>query len=100
MYCIEFNHEECVHATIEYDENFHLDDQVKSIKFMKNNSIPLPETAYAIWRILGDTIENRKSDQKNTFYVRWGFQKYNVVEVNTLKDLGLELLRLKSDVEK
>ena len=35
-----------------------------------------------------------------SFYAGWGDKKYNVVEINTLKGLGLELLQLKVDVKK
>ena len=99
-YCKKPTHENCNHGTIEYDEHFHLDDQVRSLKFTDAFSIPQPDICYAIWKLLNDVIENREAGEKNTFYVRWGRQTYNVVEMNTLKDLGEELLRTKSDVIK
>ena len=73
---------------------------MRSLKFTDALSIPHPDTCYAIWKILSDRIENRKAGYKNTFFVRWGGQTFNVVEINTLKGLGEELLRTKLDVDK
>jgi hypothetical protein len=98
-YCTEEDHGYCDHAYIEYDSEFHLDDKVR-LPESDSLTIPTPKIAKFIWRLLNQRIESRKSDEGCNFYVRWGDQKFNVVEMNTVKELGLELLRLARDVEK
>jgi hypothetical protein len=56
--------------------------------------------SYAVWKRLNESIETRREDQECNFYVRWGVQKFNVIEMNTIKEFGNELLLLKKDVEK
>lgn len=100
FYCQELTHESCEHAIIEYDEEFHVKNELLTLEFIKKGQIPCPETSYAIWKILNDYLENRKTEEKNTFYVRWGQQCFNVEEVNTLKNFALECILMKSDIEK
>ena len=99
-YCQEITHRNCTHAIIDYDENFHKEDRVRSLDFVKLCPIPSPQTSYAVWKLLNDYTENRKTDEKNAFFVRWGQQGFNVVEINTLKSLALEFHRIKTDVKK
>ena len=64
-YCQEVKHDSCSHAVIEYNEEFHIDDQVRTLEFNRNNPIPCPDTSYAIWKILNINIENRKIGQRD-----------------------------------
>ena len=95
---MEKTHEHCVHVYIRYDEGFHTDDRIK-IQLPDNLTFPNPNTCYAIWKLLSDCIENRKAGVENTFFVQWKNMKFNVVEINSLKCLGLELLQMKTDVQ-
>ena len=88
-----------MHATIHYNENFHVDDRVRKLEHSDSFSIPAPEISYGIWKYLSNCIEKRRTDQKNTFYVQWDSVQYNVIKVNTLKELAKEFQRLKKDVK-
>lgn len=76
-YCQEITHRNCTHAIIDYDENFHKEDRVRSLDFVKLCPIPSPQTSYAVWKLLNDYTENRKTDEKNAFFVRGGQQGCN-----------------------
>ena len=97
--CSRESHETCIHATIVYDESFHKDDQVRNLNFTDSLSIPHPDTCYAGWKMLGYKIEHRKQNEEAAFLIKWGNLIFNVVELNTLKDLGLDLLRTKRDTK-
>ena len=84
-----------MHATIHYNENFHVDDRVRKLEHSDSFSIPSPEISYGIWKYLSNCIEKRRTDQKNTFYVQWDSVQYNVIKVNNLKELAKEFQRLK-----
>ena len=100
FYCRESDHRTCVHADIFYDENFHQDDRVQKLRYSDTFTIPPPQVAYGVWKLLDDCICNRKKDEKPTFYVQWGALEYNVVEITTIKELGKEFERIKTDVQK
>ena len=93
------DHSTCVHATLHYDENFHEDDEVRQLKYSESFSIPVPEISYGIWKMLNDYRENRREDQENRFYVQWADATFNIVEVNTIRELAREFQRLKTDVK-
>ena len=100
-YCREVNHDNCIHARIEYDSSFHTEDRLRSLEYSDSFSIPTPSVSYAIWKMLNEKIENRRKNEEARFYVRWSdHQKYNVVEINTMNKLGHEMDLLKNDVEK
>ena len=99
-YCDEEDHQSCVHACVLYDRNFPKEDRIRKLNFTDSFSIPSPDICRALWRFLSEKISTRKSDEEASFYVQWGISAYNVVELTTLRMLGEELQRTKTDVMK
>ena len=99
-YCDEEDHQNCVHACVLYDQNFPKEDRIRKLNFTDSLTIPSPNICRALWRFLNEKISDRRPDQEASFYVQWGNSAYNVVELTTLKILGEELQRTKTDVMK
>ena len=47
-YCKRENPENCFHAEVEYDEQFHKDDKVRALNHTDNFVIPSPGTALLV----------------------------------------------------
>ena len=98
-YCDRPHPETCLHAEIIYDPTYHIDDRVRALEHSDSFCIPCPIIARACWRLLSECIEHRKADEEAAFVVKWGTIVFNIVELNTVKELGRELQRCKSNVK-
>ena len=98
-YCDRPHPETCLHAEILYDPAYHKDDRVRTLEHNDNFCIPSPQIARACWRLLSECIEHRKADEEAAFVVKWGTIVFNIVELNTVKELARELQRCKVNVK-
>ena len=48
---------------------------------------------------MGEEIAHRQPGEDGVFLVKWGDIKFNVVELNTIRELGKELQRCAKDVD-